>query len=174
MEDLVSDLDTGSSTLLSSFWEEDDSMRTFFLCCQMTKIIFVVFYRDKQLKTGGERYVGIHWCYHQVLLSCICSAVGKMMHSSPWQDSTMQSSWAPTTLLSSFLSVHTSCCFRMQHSATTGMQQFSRMPLYNFSYNCIVWFVQGPMDPMLLFRLFLGWLHLTSQSGSVFPSEFCC
>ena len=30
MEDLVSDLDTSSSTLLTSFWEEEDSMRTFF------------------------------------------------------------------------------------------------------------------------------------------------
>jgi hypothetical protein len=44
MEDLVSDLDTGSNTLLSSFWEEEDSMRTFFLHCQMTKIAFVAFY----------------------------------------------------------------------------------------------------------------------------------
>ena len=60
MEDLVSDLDTGSSTLLSSFWEEEDSMRTFFLHCQMTKIVFQVFYQDRQLETGVERSAGDH------------------------------------------------------------------------------------------------------------------
>jgi hypothetical protein len=63
MEDLVSDIDTGSNTLLSSFCEEEDSIRTFFLLfldCQMTKIIFVVFYQDKQLITGVERSIGNH------------------------------------------------------------------------------------------------------------------
>jgi hypothetical protein len=55
MEDLVSDLDIGSNTLLSSFWEEEDSMRSFFLRCQMTKIVFVVFYQGKQLETGVKK-----------------------------------------------------------------------------------------------------------------------
>jgi hypothetical protein len=37
MEDLISDLDTGSNTLLSSFWEEEDSMRTFFFALSNDK-----------------------------------------------------------------------------------------------------------------------------------------
>jgi hypothetical protein len=37
MENLVSDLDTGSNTLLSSFWEEEDSMRTFFFALSNDK-----------------------------------------------------------------------------------------------------------------------------------------
>ncbi len=53
MEDLVSDLDAGSSTLLS--WEEEDPMGQFFLHGQMTKIVFRVLYQDRQLETGVER-----------------------------------------------------------------------------------------------------------------------
>jgi hypothetical protein len=37
MEDLVSDLDTSSNTLLTSFWEEEDSMRTFFFALSNDK-----------------------------------------------------------------------------------------------------------------------------------------
>jgi hypothetical protein len=37
MEDLVSDLDTGSNTLLSSFCEEEDSIKTFFFALSNDK-----------------------------------------------------------------------------------------------------------------------------------------
>ena len=37
MEDFISDLDIGSNTLLSSFWEEEDSMRTFFFALSNDK-----------------------------------------------------------------------------------------------------------------------------------------
>jgi hypothetical protein len=40
MEDLVSDLDTGFNTLLSSFWEEEDSMKTFFFAMSNDKNCF--------------------------------------------------------------------------------------------------------------------------------------
>jgi hypothetical protein len=61
MEDLVSDLHTGSNTLLSSFWEEEDSMRTFFFALSNDKNRFCsVLYQGKQLKTGVERSAGDH------------------------------------------------------------------------------------------------------------------
>jgi len=97
MEDLVSDLDTRSRTLLLSFWEEEDSMRTFFLV----------------LSNGKNRFQG------------------KMMHSSPWQDLTMQTLMSCYNTSLPFLSVHNSCCSWMQHSATTGAQQVTRKLLYN-------------------------------------------
>jgi len=43
MEDLVSDLDAGSSTLLSSFWEEKDSMSTFFGVVKWQKLFLECF-----------------------------------------------------------------------------------------------------------------------------------
>jgi len=57
MEDLASDLDTGFSTLLSSFWEEEGCIR-FFWHCLMTRVVFRVPYQDRQQEIIAVRSIG--------------------------------------------------------------------------------------------------------------------